>query len=1027
MKLKKHHGVFLSLILAISTFAGAAIFYSVKEEVYTPTFATYTNGDAATYYNSLDTTKTGNDFLKDLRTLNLTKRQSTVGYDSMGTTPSGQFKYTDYDPNYVQYDSNGQPYGTRISSFYTYTSAASWNREHVWPNSHGGGSKGDTGSPYPDADIHMPRPTISSENSSRGNSFFVEGMNHSSNGWDPYTAGYSAESRGEAVRITFYCTLVNSKLILAPNDTSPSGTDPVTGQSYGSGHTMGNLETLIKWNINYAVTQREKNRNEGAEYLQGNRNPFVDHPEYACRIWGNVNSNIKSMCDAASWEVGDSVSISHTNKTVTVDEEFNLSAYVSSGSCQISWTTSDSAVVEVDTATTNSGANAKFTAVGPGTATITASATINSNPYTATCVVTVNTSGGGGGGQEDGDYTLITNNSFLSNGDQVVITTLQSSSPIKGVSGQSNKDATVSETESQWLKYTVSSANSNGFKLYDSSAEQYIASPTGNEFKYSSSGGTCSADSTGKLVCNNRYLCVNGTNYRFYTSVGSYIPFYIYKVNAGSSSTKTLESISISTPKTDYTVGDTFVKPTVTAHFDGGDDEVVTSSASFSGCDLNTAGNYTVTVSYTYGGNTEYESYQITVAAPAHDLSSISLNTTNVKTKFMIGDTFTYEGLVVTANYTDSTQSVVTPTSVSSPDMSVSDVKIIIVTYSENNIEKSNTYTITICNRGIELSTITTVYWSVGQTITKSDIGIAYLTGEEITDFVFPDYQFKYSDAPGGGESQVKQFTITYDDLECEFGVMVSRDEYTDSTLENKTITYSDLPTSYQTGNNERTSADGISFIAYNCAHYSNSKKMQFRANNGYLITTQSLELNSLTIESPEGTLSVFAGTTSNSVTTKITGSNNVYDLRGYHFFKVIKDSSNVGYCKSLIVSVGAVETVTNVSNYIMFNDTNNQCVTKLDIAIEKLNTLSNSDRDSFWNSDDYVIKSARERLLAWAKNQGRVLSYSNNTFSAMSDGLINDSIFSYSSLIIIVAITSISLLSLATLLVNKKRRHTLN
>ena len=192
--------------------AGAAI---AQNQKYVPTFATYTNGDAATYYNTIDDSQSGNTLLTALRSLNLSKRQSTVGYSSMGTTPSGQFKYTDYDTSTVQYDSNGQPYGTKISSFYTYTSATSWNREHVWPNSHGGGSGGDAGTPYPDADIHMPRPTISSENSSRGNSFFVEGMNHSSNGWDPYTAGYSENSRGEAARITFYCTLVNSKLILA--------------------------------------------------------------------------------------------------------------------------------------------------------------------------------------------------------------------------------------------------------------------------------------------------------------------------------------------------------------------------------------------------------------------------------------------------------------------------------------------------------------------------------------------------------------------------------------------------------------------------------------------------------------------------------------------------------------------------------------------------------------------------------------------------------------------------------------------
>ena len=74
MKLRKHHGIFLSLILSVSLLGGTLLATSIKDEVYTPTFATYTNGDAETYYNSLDLTKTGNDFLKDLRFLNLSKR-----------------------------------------------------------------------------------------------------------------------------------------------------------------------------------------------------------------------------------------------------------------------------------------------------------------------------------------------------------------------------------------------------------------------------------------------------------------------------------------------------------------------------------------------------------------------------------------------------------------------------------------------------------------------------------------------------------------------------------------------------------------------------------------------------------------------------------------------------------------------------------------------------------------------------------------------------------------------------------------
>ena len=692
MKHKKISLVLGSLALALGVFAYTSSKKAQEEGL--ATFATYTNGDGATYYNGISDSLSGNSLLTALRTLNLNKRQSTVGYSSMGTTPSGQFKYTDYDPDYVQYDSNGQPYGTRISSFYTYTSATSWNREHVWPNSHGGGSGGDAGSPYPDADIHMPRPTISSENSSRGNSFFVEGMNHSSNGWDPKTAGYSEQSRGEAARITFYTTLVNSKLILAPNNTTPSGTDSVTGQSFGSGHTMGNLETLIKWNINYPVTQREKNRNEGAEYLQGNRNAFVDHPEYACRIWGNVNSTIKSMCQNASWDTGTGVSISRETASVAVDGTITLIA-TSTDNSTITWTSSNTSVATVASSTSNSGANMVITGKSAGTATITAKATINSNNYTATCTVTVTSSGG----QTDpGDYTKVTSNSQLSNGDKVVLTVDREREELIGVTGwNGSNDATVSVTESEWCQYTVSNASSSGFKLTDPSTSTYIASPTGNHFKYDSSGGTVSAASDGKFVCNSRYLCKNGTYYRCYTSVGSYIPFYIYKVNA-SSTAKTLSSISLSDKTTEYDVGEEFVKPTVTANYSDGTHADVTSSATCTGYNMNTAGNYTVTVSYTESGTTKTATYSISVVEPVKTLVSISVS--NQTTSFILNSNFNFGGTVTASFDNGDTLNVTNSATYSGYDMSTVGNQIVTVSYTYSGVTKTTTYQITVSESG---------------------------------------------------------------------------------------------------------------------------------------------------------------------------------------------------------------------------------------------------------------------------------------------------------------------------------------
>ncbi len=42
---------------------------------------------------------------------------------------------------------------------------------------------------------------------------------------------------------------------------------------------------LLKWNREDPVSERERLRNEAVFALQGNRNPFIDHPEFADRIW----------------------------------------------------------------------------------------------------------------------------------------------------------------------------------------------------------------------------------------------------------------------------------------------------------------------------------------------------------------------------------------------------------------------------------------------------------------------------------------------------------------------------------------------------------------------------------------------------------------------------------------------------------------------------------------------------------------------------------------------------------------------
>ena len=46
-------------------------------------------------------------------------------------------------------------------------------------------------------------------------------------------------------------------------------------------------EMMMQWNAQDPVSQKEIDRNNKVYPIQNNRNPFIDHPEYAEYIWGN--------------------------------------------------------------------------------------------------------------------------------------------------------------------------------------------------------------------------------------------------------------------------------------------------------------------------------------------------------------------------------------------------------------------------------------------------------------------------------------------------------------------------------------------------------------------------------------------------------------------------------------------------------------------------------------------------------------------------------------------------------------------
>ncbi|MCG8378800.1 MAG: endonuclease, partial [Proteobacteria bacterium] len=159
----------------------------------------------------------------------------------------------------------------------------SWNREHTWPTSHGFSNTSDTA--Y--TDIHNLRPSDASVNTSKSNKDFDEidhtPENEQGEAPDTYTNDDFWEPRdeikGDVARILFYMDVrYNSdRLDLKLVDRESFSDDPEIGVLY----------TLIKWHELDPVDNAEITRHEGAVGYQGNRNPFIDHPEWVESIWGN--------------------------------------------------------------------------------------------------------------------------------------------------------------------------------------------------------------------------------------------------------------------------------------------------------------------------------------------------------------------------------------------------------------------------------------------------------------------------------------------------------------------------------------------------------------------------------------------------------------------------------------------------------------------------------------------------------------------------------------------------------------------
>ena len=174
--------------------------------------------------------------------------------------------------------------------------AATWNREHVWPQSKlGGAGKGEA---------HNLRVSGVRINSTRGNMPFSE--NASSTGTLGYRIGSywwpGSIDKGDVARILMFMYLRHG---LRLNDS--------TGD-------MGQLSLLLKWHREDPVDAFEIQRNNVIHIAQGNRNPFIDHPEVFEKIWNHARGNIQASINFI--EVANATKLEYKNIQTTINLTF---------------------------------------------------------------------------------------------------------------------------------------------------------------------------------------------------------------------------------------------------------------------------------------------------------------------------------------------------------------------------------------------------------------------------------------------------------------------------------------------------------------------------------------------------------------------------------------------------------------------------------------------------------------------------------------------------------------------------------
>ena len=252
-------------------------------------------GDLWTHYQTTD------DHLNDAGT-------QTIVWDMYSDNPSGsENEFTFVSDQCGSYNGEAQCY----------------NREHTFPKSWWGGST--SADQY--TDLFVVIPSDGWVNGIRGNFPYSEVQagtethitnNGSARGNSSITIpSYSGlvfepidDYKGDLARGYFYMATRYENQIAGWQNNSSQSDAVLDGTSYPV-FEQWQLDLLISWHNADPVDTKELDRNEDIFAIQGNRNPFIDHPEYVDLIWNcngcDTNYYAAGNISSGTYEVSDSI------------------------------------------------------------------------------------------------------------------------------------------------------------------------------------------------------------------------------------------------------------------------------------------------------------------------------------------------------------------------------------------------------------------------------------------------------------------------------------------------------------------------------------------------------------------------------------------------------------------------------------------------------------------------------------------------------------------------------------------------